>query len=120
MATVAVPEVCCSFCTTAKSGSNEVIAGPGVYICGDCVTVCTSILDNRPAPEQKSLLRWEGLSDDELLAALPQIAAVANQVEANLRMWVQRVRERGVTWTRIGEALGMARQSAWERFSGEE
>ena len=25
-----------------------------------------------------------------------------------------------VTWARIGEALGMTRQSAWERFSGEE
>jgi hypothetical protein len=28
-------------------------------------------------------------------------------------------RELGSTWATIGEALGMARQSAWERFSGE-
>jgi ATP-dependent Clp protease ATP-binding subunit ClpX len=33
---------------------------------------------------------------------------------------VRMLRERGVTWARIGEALGMTRQSAWERFSGEE
>ena len=30
---------------------------------------------------------------------------------------VQRLRGRGVTWARIGESLGMTRQSAWERFS---
>jgi ATP-dependent Clp protease ATP-binding subunit ClpX len=29
-------------------------------------------------------------------------------------------RSRGITWTRIGAALGMTRQSAWERFSGED
>jgi hypothetical protein len=25
-----------------------------------------------------------------------------------------------ITWTRIGAALSMTRQSAWERFSGED
>jgi hypothetical protein len=29
-------------------------------------------------------------------------------------------RERRVTWARIGTALQVTRQSAWERFSGEE
>jgi hypothetical protein len=31
-----------------------------------------------------------------------------------------KARAMGVTWARIGEALGITRQSAWERFSGEE
>jgi ATP-dependent Clp protease ATP-binding subunit ClpX len=35
------------------------------------------------------------------------------QVEDNLAVWVQRLRDRGVGWARIGAALGMARQSAW-------
>jgi len=30
------------------------------------------------------------------------------------------LRERRVTWARIGGALQITRQSAWERFSGEE
>jgi hypothetical protein len=42
------------------------------------------------------------------------------QVEQHLTGWVRRARELGATWARIGESLGMARQSAWERFSGEE
>lgn len=33
---------------------------------------------------------------------------------------VLKARALGVTWARIGETLGMTRQSAWERFSGEE
>jgi biotin operon repressor len=45
-------------------------------------------------------------------------AAHAN-VDRAVRLHVQTLRDRGVTWARIGEALGMTRQSAWERFSGE-
>jgi hypothetical protein len=55
-----------------------------------------------------------------MLDHVPRIAAVADQVDANLRSWVAELRRRGVTWTRIGQALGITRQSAWERFSGEE
>ena len=44
----------------------------------------------------------------------------AAQVEQQLTGWVRQARSRGITWTRIGESLGMTRQSAWERFSGEE
>ena len=29
-------------------------------------------------------------------------------------------RGRGITWNRIGDALGMARQSAWKRFADPE
>ena len=30
------------------------------------------------------------------------------------------LRARGISWTRIGEALGVSKQAAWERFSGED
>ncbi|MFB4318080.1 hypothetical protein [Actinomadura sp. 21ATH] len=39
------------------------------------------------------------------------------QVDDDLRSWVGEARRRGMSWDRIGEALGMRRQSAWERFS---
>lgn len=58
------------------------------------------------------------MTDEEILEFLPRVAAVSAQVDANLRVWVERLRDRGVTWARIGAALGMTRQSAWERFSG--
>jgi hypothetical protein len=33
---------------------------------------------------------------------------------------VAHCRNTGKTWTQIGHALGMTKQAAWERFSGEE
>jgi hypothetical protein len=37
-------------------------------------------------------------------------------------MWevVSFCRSRGKTWTEIGRALGVSKQAAWERFSGED
>jgi len=31
--------------------------------------------------------------------------------------WVQLARDRGLSWTEIGQALGVSRQAAWERFA---
>ena len=57
------------------------------------------------------------MSDTELLANLPMIAATATQVGSFLADWVQLARDRGLSWTEIGQALGVSRQAAWERFS---
>ncbi|WP_232022177.1 hypothetical protein [Mycobacterium basiliense] len=59
------------------------------------------------------------MTDQQMLSHIPRIAVVSKQVETDLRSWVQELRRREVTWSRIGEALGMTRQSAWERFSAE-
>ena len=48
------------------------------------------------------------------------MAAAEAQVESNLSRVVKRARALGATWAAIGTSLGMTRQSAWERFSGEE
>lgn len=116
------PAVRCSFCAKDERAVKKIIAGPGIYICDGCVRLCDGILeeDRRAGGEQPRLPGWDSMSDEELLDHLPRVAQVADQVEANLRQWVQRARSRGVTWSRIGGALGMTRQSAWGRFSGEE
>ena len=36
----------CSFCGKPQSRVRKLIAGPGVYICDECIGVCTSILDD--------------------------------------------------------------------------
>jgi hypothetical protein len=48
------------------------------------------------------------------------MAAAGAQVEGNLSRLVKRARVLGATWAAIGTSLGTTRQSAWERFSGEE
>lgn len=112
----------CSFCARAEAAVSKIIAGPGVYICDGCVSLCDTILaeDKAAGGNQPRLPGWESMTDQELLEHLPRVAQVADQVEASLRQWVQRARERGITWSRIGAALQMTRQSAWGRFSGEE
>jgi ATP-dependent protease Clp ATPase subunit len=100
----------------------RMVMGPGVYICNECVDLCTAVIGQKPVGERDpGIEAWEQrLSDEELLAHLPKVAAASAQVEQQLTGWVQQARSRGITWTRIGEALGMTRQSAWERFSGED
>ena len=98
----------------------KLVAGPAVYICDVCVRLCVDILKGPHIPQDPEIPHWEGLSEEEILAHLPRIAAAGEQVDANLQARITRLRERGVTWARIGSALGMTRQSAWERFSGEE
>lgn len=110
----------CSFCAKSEQDVSKIIAGPGIYICDECVSLCNTILsEDRVAPRPR-LPVWDTMTDDELLARLPEVAAVGSQVEGSLRECVGRLRERGVTWSRIGAALEMTRQSAWGRFSGEE
>jgi hypothetical protein len=112
----------CSFCAKDEQAVSKIIAGPGVYICDGCVALCDDILaeDRAAGGKQSQLPSWESMTDEELLGHLPRVAQVAEQVEANLRQWVLRARQRGITWSRIGAALQMTRQSAWGRFSGEE
>jgi hypothetical protein len=40
--------------------------------------------------------------------------------ERHVHAAVTDLRQRGLSWAQIGGALGISRQSAWERFSGEE
>jgi ATP-dependent Clp protease ATP-binding subunit ClpX len=107
----------CSFCGRPEHEVQKMIAGPGVYICDECVQKCNDILGPEGSPPAPQLPQWESMTDEQVLDHLPRIAVVGAQVEASLRTWVLRLRERGVTWARIGSALDMTRQSAWERFA---
>lgn len=116
-------QVNCSFCTKPSSAVAKVIAGPGVYICNECIQLCNDILEEQQqasSPGTQLPAREEAMTDEEILALLPRIASVGEQTDASLQRLVTVLRGRGVTWARIGAALQITRQSAWERFSGEE
>jgi hypothetical protein len=112
-----VAELRCSFCGKLHTDVAKLVAGPGVYICDECVNLCVTVIAEATQAEQPSLPEWATLSDDELLERIPFIASSAANIEAGLRDRVHELRDRGVSWARIGAALGMTRQSAWERFS---
>ncbi|OBF33545.1 hypothetical protein A5724_18370 [Mycobacterium sp. ACS1612] len=107
-------ELRCNFCGKPHTEVAKLVAGPGVYICDECVHLCVDVIANAT---QTSLPEWAGLSDDDLLQRLPLIAASAANIDAGLRERVCELRNRGVSWARIGAALNVTRQSAWERFS---
>jgi hypothetical protein len=110
-------ELRCSFCGKQHTEVGKLVAGPGVYICDGCVNLCVDVMAEATHAEPPSLPEWATLSDDELLQRIPFIASSAANIEAGLRDRVEELRDRGVSWARIGAALGMTRQSAWERFS---
>ena len=37
----------CSFCGKSQKQVQQLIAGPGVYICDECVELCNEIIDER-------------------------------------------------------------------------
>lgn len=129
--------VSCSFCAKSQFDVVKLVAGPGVYICDKCVDLCTQIIAQEldrtsgrtgegetaaPAKSQgpPTLKAWDGLSDQDLLAEMVRADGAHQNVDRAVARHVAALRARGVSWARIGEALGVTRQSAWERFSGEE
>ena len=35
----------CSFCTKDKDAVAKLVAGPGVYICNECIEVCNLVIE---------------------------------------------------------------------------
>lgn len=122
--TTTEPITSCSFCMKAYTDVGTLVAGPGVYICDQCVALCSQLIASKPkAVEPKSVRRiapWEAEAGlDEVLASLPRVAQAGTQAEYTLAQYVRKARQLGATWAAIGQVLGIARQSVWERFSGE-
>jgi ClpX C4-type zinc finger len=111
-------DMACSFCLTSDGAA--MIAGPGVFICDSCVAAFAQILFESKPPGITVADVQQNFSDYELLALLPKIAAAGAQPERQLALLVSKARARRITWARIGAAMSMTRQAAWERFPGEE
>ncbi len=47
----------CSFCGKIQDEVRKLVAGPGVFICDECIETCTDIIleDHSPSTERKSL-----------------------------------------------------------------
>jgi hypothetical protein len=40
-------EVRCSFCKENTSGNSQLVAGPDVFICKECVEICFDLIDKK-------------------------------------------------------------------------
>lgn len=61
-------EICCSFCGKPQSEARRLIAGPGVFICDECIELCMSILND----EKNLSTRKDGYSDTTAELLKPQ------------------------------------------------
>jgi hypothetical protein len=106
----------CSFCgMTDKEVTSLLAAGaqPGVYICAACVGACNQVLGGVPAEGPAD---WAKRSDKELLANLPRTQSAHQSTASVLQQQIDVLRKREVSWQKIGDALSVSRQAAWERF----
>ena len=111
----------CSFCGKAQTEVKTLIAGPGVFICDECVQLCQSIIAKKAATQAPQEVPNSLLPDhaptENLLKTLAGYNGAFESVDAAMQDIVDILREREVSWAAIGEALGVSRQAAWKRFA---
>jgi len=113
------PLLHCSFCGKNQLSVARLIAGPSVFICDECVGLCNKIL-GQPADDPAPTVRFEDVAampTDKLLNLLKIQGVIFDSARARLQEAVDTLRQREVSWATIGEALGVSRQAAWDRFS---
>src|SRR3954451_11722840 len=69
--------LCCSFCGKSQNDVKKLIAGPGVYVCNECIDICNEIINddeqtaapartNLPKPQEiKGFLDEYGIGQEE-------------------------------------------------------
>jgi len=107
----------CSFCFKSQYQVKMLISGPaGIFICDECVDLCNQWIAGHP-PNAGKPSSPEDLPTDRLLERLGPIEDMVQGKGSQLQTVVDVLRAREVSWAQIGEALGISRQSAWERFT---
>ena len=104
----------CSFCLRGADEVTRLLGGAdGARICDACVAACNAILSDPSV----AFPGFDAEDDATLLRRLRPAQDAVESAAAGLHGLVDLLRQRDVSWARIGDALGVTRQAAWERFS---
>ena len=112
----------CSYCGKAQTEVKTLIAGPGVFICDECVQLCQAIIakkaENQEAAKQGATdaLLPDNAPTETLLKSLAGYSGAFERIDAGMQDIVDILREREVSWATIGQTLAVSRQAAWKRF----
>jgi ATP-dependent Clp protease ATP-binding subunit ClpX len=107
----------CSFCFKSQHKVKMLISGPAsIFICSECVDVCNECVAGR-FPDKSKSPSDEELPTERLLERLQAVEDTLRGKGNQLQWVVELLRSREVSWAVIGAALGISRQSAWERFT---
>ncbi len=107
----------CSFCGKSEDEIQKLAAGPsGIFICDECVDACRAIMHSDGAGVSRAFdpTTWP---KERLIAVLKPVSATADGYRDHLQTIVDALRGQDVSWGVIAKALGVSRQTAWERFS---
>ncbi|MCE9500997.1 MAG: ATP-binding protein, partial [Leptospira sp.] len=62
----------CSFCGKEQDVVKRLVAGPGVYICDECIALCNEIISEDPAQTEKPALLGDIPKPHEIKKTLDQ------------------------------------------------
>jgi hypothetical protein len=100
----------CSFCRKSSDEIEKLVAGPGVYICNECIDLAAGIVAEELRRSVSRPQRPESLEDrpiEELLELFSGMAVSSRAVVTSMQLWARRLMERGVPRARIAQAAGM-------------
>lgn len=113
------PMPACSFCDKSQKEVAKLVAGPrGVYICGECVALCSEMVQV-PDGDAEAPSAASPSPEDVKRLHLKVLATVADRVrldEHDLVKAVERFRTAGGDWEAVAGALKITADEARARF----
>jgi len=110
----------CSFCGKSHAEVKKLIAGPGVYICDNCIILCKSVLDKELSAEsRKTAAQFSPPKPQEIKAHLDRHCVGQNHAKKTLAVAVHNhfkriMQEPPIEAGKGGDALGAARHEEVE------
>ena len=93
----------CSFCGKSQKQARKLIAGPGVYICDECIGLCNEIIEEELGPAVKHVEEIELPKPREIKGYLDEFVIGQDQAKKALSVAVynhyKRIRSRGTLTT---------------------
>lgn len=112
--------VCCSFCGKPDAEVQKIVAGPGVYICNECVELAAWVIDDasRASSVENARRRADAQNRtvEEILASLPPLIRSVDRVERELVRSIAFLRGRGIAWKAISAAADRGVDELRRRF----